>query len=304
MPPRKILSMNFLWPLFEYRLAGRGRDCFSRWEMGEYELGAGSRGRLCTQHLNATLRQYVGNYIAVQFNAITDLATSSGSNIYTGSWTGPPGGAFLGWNQTTALGTLISAIGLDGPSSSSSSATPSSSANAIKGHKSSPLGAILGGTFGGLAVVAALGCALLWLRRRQHRRDLEKPEPQVAQLEPFLSPTNAVSVSEHSFAPVAEQSFSPIAPVCAPPRSRYDEKRSDGHRSPPPPPISSSSAVVGTTMSPSTVSGSGTSDFSSVRAEHVSASNLPTEQLVRLLNQRLQNHQWDEGEVPPEYPEP
>lgn len=36
--------------------------------------------------------------------------------------------------------------------------------------------------------------------------------------------------------------------------------------------------------------------------EDILAAVLPTEQLVQLLNQRLQNHRWEEGEPPPGYP--
>ncbi|KAJ7776958.1 hypothetical protein DFH07DRAFT_698158, partial [Mycena maculata] len=32
------------------------------------------------------MREYVEGYLAVQFNAVIDLATSNGSNIYAGSW--------------------------------------------------------------------------------------------------------------------------------------------------------------------------------------------------------------------------
>jgi hypothetical protein len=75
------------------------------------------------------------------------LATSSGTNIYGGSWTGPPGADFSAKNQTTALAALISALGVATTLSSLPSQHPPK------------LAAIVGGTLGGLAIVG-LGLAL------------------------------------------------------------------------------------------------------------------------------------------------
>ncbi|KAF7349912.1 Glycoside hydrolase family 76 protein [Mycena venus] len=70
---------------------------------------------------NSTLRQYIGDYIAVQFNAVANLAIS---DIYGGSWIGPPSANFSGGNQTIALSALLSAIGLEAVPSLSSSSLP------------------------------------------------------------------------------------------------------------------------------------------------------------------------------------
>ncbi|KAJ7793239.1 hypothetical protein B0H14DRAFT_2623062 [Mycena olivaceomarginata] len=60
-----------------------------------------------------------------EFYFYTDLTTSSGTNIYGLSWTGPPYATFSGYNQTTALAAFIGAIRLDGPDSSSDSTSQS-----------------------------------------------------------------------------------------------------------------------------------------------------------------------------------
>ncbi|KAJ7886894.1 hypothetical protein B0H14DRAFT_3431100 [Mycena olivaceomarginata] len=113
----------------------------------EHESDARSQKVYARNSTNSTLRQYVGDYIAVQFNAVIDLATSSGTNIYGGSWTGPPGADFSAKNQTTALAALISALGVATTLSSPPSQHPPK------------LAAIVGGTLGGLAIVG-LGLAL------------------------------------------------------------------------------------------------------------------------------------------------
>ncbi|KAJ7832726.1 hypothetical protein B0H13DRAFT_2370794 [Mycena leptocephala] len=67
------------------------------------------------------MQQYVEGYLAVQFNAVLDLATKDGTNIYGGSWRGPPSTDFSARNQTNALSALINALTL-GMSSGSSPA--------------------------------------------------------------------------------------------------------------------------------------------------------------------------------------
>ncbi|KAJ7479364.1 hypothetical protein B0H11DRAFT_1620857, partial [Mycena galericulata] len=52
----------------------------------------------------------VEQYIAVQFNAVLDLATANESNVYGNAWVGPPSSVFSGLNQTNALSALIGVI--------------------------------------------------------------------------------------------------------------------------------------------------------------------------------------------------
>lgn len=49
-----------------------------------------------------------------QFNALHDLASTSGSNNYSPKWEGPPPTQFLPWGQLAALDVLNSATGLIG----------------------------------------------------------------------------------------------------------------------------------------------------------------------------------------------
>jgi hypothetical protein len=140
------------------------------------------------ESMNSTLRQHVGEYITVQvcdkrryartysfvqFNAVTGLATSGGTNIYGQSWTGPPNASFLGSNQVFALAALISAIGLEDefpPSPTPSSPlSPSTSSNPPPNRKSTHTAAIAGGSVGGIVLLAFV-LATLWLLRRQRSR--------------------------------------------------------------------------------------------------------------------------------------
>ncbi|KAJ6536172.1 hypothetical protein B0H19DRAFT_382867 [Mycena capillaripes] len=242
---------------------------------------------------DATVRQYVGEYIAVQFNAVTNLATA-GANIYGSSWTGPPSAIFSGTNQTVALAALIGAIGLETTVPSTSSATsPSSSLSPSlpsltppPSHpKSNNLAAILGGTFGGLTILG-LGMMALWFLRRQRPRSNEHSFPPSIIPEPFLPSVIGPFTSEAT-------SHSSL-----PPGARHGEKPGDRHGNflqPPSQPTQRfASEVGGSSAVNSQATGHGTVD-------DVPASALPTEQLVQLLNDRLQNRRWTEGETPPDY---
>ncbi|KAF7368651.1 Glycoside hydrolase family 76 protein [Mycena venus] len=249
---------------------------------------------------DATLRQYVGEYIAVQFNAVTNLATAGGTNIYGSSWTGPPSAIFSGTNQTVALAALIGGIGLETTVSSASPATspfPSSSPPPSPSpsspsptpppshFKSNNLAAILGGTFGGLAILV-LGMMTLWFLRRQRPRSNEDPFSPSVIPEPFVASVISPFTSEAT-------SHSSL-----PPGARHGEKHGDHHGNllwrPSQPTQRFASEGGGSSAVNSQVTGHGNVDG-------VPASVLPTEQLVQILNERLQNRRWTEGETPPDY---
>lgn len=200
--------------------------------------------------------------VTFQFNAVTDLATSSGTNIYGQAWTGPPSAAFSGTNQTIALGALISAIGLE--TASSSLPTTPSSKNPTLPSKSTNLARILGGTVGGLAFVALI-LAILWFLRR---RRLLANQSSEARLQPFLIPTTLPIISRYGG---KDRRRGPLAPS---PRQFPSQRKGS---------------------SPVNAPATGNRN---------PGNDLPTEHLVQLLNQRLQNHRWDEGETPPNYTVP
>lgn len=59
---------------------------------------------------NTNLRILIHSYVDVQYNALLELASTLGSNIYSPIWHGPPQG-FTTWGQLSALDVLNSAIG-------------------------------------------------------------------------------------------------------------------------------------------------------------------------------------------------
>ncbi|KAJ6552988.1 hypothetical protein B0H19DRAFT_1263414 [Mycena capillaripes] len=147
---------------------------------------------------NATtpaLQAYIDAYLSVQFNAVVDLATINGSNIYSGSWSGPPSLSFSPSNQTNALQVLLGAINVDNPPTNIPGSDPSDSKSPVPSttpspQKKSKIGPIVGGVLGGLLFLVVVVVAALLLRRRSRSRaDLgggpaEGTAPEVTQLPP------------------------------------------------------------------------------------------------------------------------
>ncbi|KAJ6457599.1 hypothetical protein C8R45DRAFT_943059 [Mycena sanguinolenta] len=267
--------------------------------MGDMNLLQGLGTVYARNSVNATLRQYVGDYITVQFNAVTNLATSAGTNIYGRSWTGPPSDIFWGYNQTVALGALISAIGLETAASSSttlaptslmSSTTPapSTSSSATPQSRVRHVGAILGSTFGALAFVVILATAW-FIRRRRSRTIITNSTPSVSEVSPFVTESSVMTFSGSRFGQGEKRSKHRVPP--APFGQR--EKRSE-HREPPAP------STLDTAQSSHSPNVNPQPNIVETNRDTVSV--LPTERLVQILNQRLQDRTWEEGEAPPAYP--
>ncbi|KAJ7901488.1 hypothetical protein B0H13DRAFT_2335973 [Mycena leptocephala] len=165
-------------------------------EIGSLYLVQGLGSAYTHESMNSTLRQHVGEYITVQFNAVTGLATSGGTNIYGQSWTGPPNASFLGSNQVFALAALISAIGLEDEfpptPTPSSPLSPSTSSNPPPNRKSTHTAAIAGGSVGGIVFLAFV-LATLWLLRRQRSRAHNGSLTRSTVPEPFLASHTAAS---------------------------------------------------------------------------------------------------------------
>ncbi|KAK7021392.1 hypothetical protein VNI00_017385 [Paramarasmius palmivorus] len=150
------------------------------------------------------LKSYIGHYLGVQYNALHDLAASpvSNSNIYAGKWSGPSSSSISPdpYNQTAAAAVLLAGIfvpmlGSNASSASSSSymttttgamPSPTSGNGRDKGRK--PVGAIVGGTLGGLALLGFVLLGLIYWRRRQKKSERlgEEQEPGPLSPRPFM----------------------------------------------------------------------------------------------------------------------
>ncbi|KAJ6560643.1 hypothetical protein DFH09DRAFT_1279584 [Mycena vulgaris] len=256
---------------------------------------------------NPSLHAYIEDYLAVQFNAILDLSTSGDSDIYGGPWIGPPSSSFSGGAQTLALSGLIAAISLRNDtagagisSSTSASATaasiPGPSASLAPGKsKSPPIGAIVGGVVGGVAILAVFLIIWIIFRRRRYSRATFPPHspPTMFVGQPATpGPASASVLSASTLIvpspPVSPQEFNNGK------HSRYLSPSTASSSGPP---------FVVANSTDSTQAALGVLEAGQ-RNETVPlrSSALPTQELVRLLNQRLQNQEWEEEEAPPGYP--
>ncbi|KAK7030968.1 hypothetical protein VNI00_013916 [Paramarasmius palmivorus] len=241
------------------------------------------RGLTAFYNRNTTpseLRTYIRGYLGVQYNAVLDNAREPGDDVYGASWIGPPFSTFALDNQTNALTALVAAIPLHNetvdPTPTGTNKTTSPNSPNDDSQKSLNLGAIVGGVVGGLAFLALLITLVLCLLRRRQRKPLSNLDASADVTE--TSPTQTSGTL---------------------PRINHEKKVRPDHPRTPSQHLESPSISVAQESAPSdrsstqvsSTQGTGTTRFGSV----------PTELLVRLLNDRLQPARWREDEEPPEY---
>ncbi|KAJ7827102.1 hypothetical protein B0H13DRAFT_2374018 [Mycena leptocephala] len=240
--------------------------------------------------ISADLRPDVQAYIGVQFNAVVDLATEIGA-IYGGAWTGPPSAIFSQSNQTTAISALLSAIPLKEviPTSTVSPPSPPSASSS-----------------------AALLAAWYWSPSQSYLVYYEAPETGhttnvVGDNVTSGFTTSSTEISLDSSARNSIAKFDPPLTSQASPKSPTPPRPSIVK--PDPSSTLASRYCVNDQPAQSPVDEISPTSFTTSAATAVPSSSLtasspvelPTTELVRLLNERLRGQKWDEEEIPPEY---
>ncbi|KAL0066828.1 hypothetical protein AAF712_006231 [Marasmius tenuissimus] len=230
------------------------------------------------------LKSYLESYISTQYNAVIDLATSGGSNIYGQAYDGPSNAEFNLNSQAAAIGALLGGVLLGGnetspntPLTTPPTTSPTTESNSSS-PRSTPVGAIVGGVIGGLAGIAViLTLGLLYLRKR-HSGDHED-SPKVTPWTPAAPVYNSTPVKDEDNTPSTEQAIdsrsqlSPQRLATSAPQSTY----------------------VSTSVDDSTEAPSGSPNVPGI-------ARATTDQLVTALNRRLREEgRWDPEELPPEY---
>ncbi|EEB99397.1 hypothetical protein MPER_00934 [Moniliophthora perniciosa FA553] len=248
-------------------------------------------------------------YRLSKYNAVLKNARDLDSDVYGPLWKGPPPSAFSGEAQTNALSVLIAAITLrndtlpgndtlpdggpidpDGPPKSDDPPIPEEPPN---------VGAIVGGVIGGLALVTIIvTVSLMWRRRQLERRyainDLDHSRAQERQ-EMDHTHQNAsfpgVTIQDPQDFGGGRYREKGLGRLAAPETSTFlgpGRSETSGTQGP----ANSNSVYGGSSVLPWDYRSSvGASTFGSV----------PTADLVRPLNGRLQPVRWREDEAPPDY---
>ncbi|KAK7025971.1 hypothetical protein VNI00_015800 [Paramarasmius palmivorus] len=116
--------------------------------------------------INHDLLSPHAHYISRQYNAVLDKATVNGTNIYGNSWIGPPNSTYSADSQLTAARVLIAGISLASQIELTSAPSEMSSPDTNVSH----VGAIVGGTIGGLVFITLIlaGSHFIIRHCRQH----------------------------------------------------------------------------------------------------------------------------------------
>ncbi|ESK89893.1 glycoside hydrolase family 76 protein [Moniliophthora roreri MCA 2997] len=115
--------------------------------------------------LQPDIRQYIVDYLGVQYNAVLDNAKKGGSNTYSGVWNGTMSAdtTVTGETQAGAIAVLLGAVSLPQKGLQQNPA-PDVPLNTTKNPNTA---AIVGGVIGGLGLVTLAIIAFLWMRRRR-----------------------------------------------------------------------------------------------------------------------------------------
>ncbi|KAK7440629.1 hypothetical protein VKT23_016977 [Stygiomarasmius scandens] len=253
------------------------------------------------------MQSYIMNYLGVQYNAVTELATEKETNVYGASWLGPPSSNFSASNQTAALSALIAAIFLPNdtnvpdPSSSTSPTATGTMTPDSKPSKNS--GKIIGGAVGGISFVLIVGIILfLLLRKKRHqmrrfRRSMPF-NPNVGSREQSVRTKGSHAHSVHTSTRQTDSDSNYLNSV-QPPRWNREKRSGRGpelqRRQP-------SSSHSHSDVSAPDRNREASLDRPPRNIEDL-RNNMTTAELVTILNERLQYGQWREDEMPPEYPE-
>ncbi|THU80574.1 hypothetical protein K435DRAFT_785372 [Dendrothele bispora CBS 962.96] len=226
------------------------------------------------------IKEFLGHFLSVQHNAILHQATVNGSNVYGKDWVGPPLVQVSPRSQTAALSVLVNAIALPDVVNGTSNLPASPNPDSSSSSKSSNLGPIIGGVVGGVVFVLII-CLALW-RLFKYNREKRAGDNRISYATPYIEPGNHGTGSGSASALMTEQRHSSNFSV-TPTASGTNRKNRPGD----------SRNLVVSNQSESTAPaqlGSGNGD------------GMSTEELVRLLSQRLHNEQRvPSEEAPPAY---
>ncbi|KAL0577971.1 hypothetical protein V5O48_004007 [Marasmius crinis-equi] len=242
---------------------------------GYFELAVGN-------DTPSDLKTYLQSYIGVQYNAAVDQAASqSNPNIYGSNLQGPPGTQLDVNSQLVAITVLLGGLFL---SDNKSPTTPTvSPIITSEDHNRTPIGAIVGGTIGGVVALVLVALGYLYIRRRRQSRSQSALPERI--VEPYPAMNTSVTTPLYTD---SEPRSSLSSPVRQPTRGTiFTEKINRAERENIPP------------RSQATSPQSSSSVTDSRQSSRLNEAT--TADLIMILNDRLRNERFDINESPPEY---
>ncbi|KAL0564516.1 hypothetical protein V5O48_017529 [Marasmius crinis-equi] len=239
----------------------------------------------------SNLKSYPERYIAVQYNAVVDQAASkSDPDIYGFSLVGPPGTQFNITSQIVAITALIGGMFLSGNDLLKRPEPPPSI-----DHNSIPTGTVIGGVIGGVSgLLLAIALGYLFICFQQgHKQTTEHLEHTVEPYYMETSPPTATALYNNH-----KSRFLPLTFATGQTHSDSENRFS---------PAVQEGAFAGkyrhteTTPRTQAVNSQVPVNPDTRPRQHNPLNEARTTDLVMILNERLQNEQWDMNEGPPDY---
>ncbi|KAK7034581.1 hypothetical protein VNI00_012210 [Paramarasmius palmivorus] len=244
--------------------------------------------------LAADLRNSIKAFLAVQYNAVRDQATS-GDNVYAGSWSGPPSSNFDARNQTSAAQVLIDGIDLfENKPTPIVTLSPSPT-----GKHSLPIAVIVGSVSGGVLLVLGVLLAYFLLRRRHRSTGLKETRGQASHSFFSLYGNTNFEITPFEWKPQTKNGSAHHSEL---PECLHTKDRSMRDIHPPPVAEFASEAHVTTINQPARIPGTGVPQAEPSEDFHLDnqrAIGVSVPELIRIIYHRL----WLENgqERPPDY---
>ncbi|KAK7023262.1 glycosyl hydrolase family 76-domain-containing protein [Favolaschia claudopus] len=170
------------------------------------------------------LQSIIKAYLSVQYNAVVDLATTQGSNLYSSSWNGPPSTSFSPGNQSNAIQVLINSIGLNNHTAviqtNHTTVSETSTSAMSASHKSSQIGPIVGSVVGGLILLLGILAGIFICMQT-----LQSPTPFI--ITPGAQSSNFNQVKTSAVEPIVPAAAIPLPPsklgLVTQSSTRYDQ---------------------------------------------------------------------------------
>ncbi|KAK7438648.1 hypothetical protein VKT23_017981 [Stygiomarasmius scandens] len=251
---------------------------------------------------SSDMHKFIKQYLGVQYNAVTELATGNNTNIYGNSWLGPPSSQFNPSSQVAALGALIAAVPLTNDMFSnepgtSSSVSPIETGVLSSNSKSSKIsGKIIGGIVGGISFVLIIGVLLVLLRKKYYQFQSSTPFPLSLKngnqkQSAGIKRSHAVHTQPSTRQTDEDENLSQA--LWSSREEVQDPRPQQRHQL--------SSSPLRSELRALTRSREASLDLPPRNIMNL-RNDMTTAELVTILNERLQYGQWRE-EMPPEYPE-